>query len=58
MAPSDSEEDVLDDLDFDADAQTEGDDDLEDDILDALEGEMQAAAEEATEGDDVCHSFL
>ena len=26
--------------------------------LDALEGEMQAAAEEASEGDDVCPSFL
>ncbi|CAL1704691.1 unnamed protein product [Somion occarium] len=50
MAHSDSEEDVLDDLDFDA--ASEGDDDLEDDILDALEGDLAAAAEEATEGED------
>ena len=56
MAHSDSEEEALDDLEFDR--TTEADEDVEDDILDALEGDLAAAAEEGTEGEDVCTSLL
>lgn len=55
MAYSGSEDEGigLDDADFDR--TTEGDDDIDDDILDALEGDLarEAAAEEATEADEV-----
>ena len=64
MAYSGSEDEGigLDDADFDK--STEGDDDIDDDILDALEGDLarEAAAEEATEADEVrrtvCVLFL
>lgn len=55
MTQSDSEEEGLDDLEFDR--TTEADEDIDEDILDALEGDLAAAAEEATEGEDVCTSL-
>lgn len=53
MANSDSEDEVLDDAEFENGSDV--DEDIEDDILDALEGDLAAAAaaEEASEGDDV-----
>lgn len=56
MAHSDSEEEALYDLEFDR--TSEGDEEGDEDILDALEGDLAAAAEEASEGDDVCTSPL
>lgn len=55
MAHSDSEDEALDDAEFDR--TTEGDEDVDEDILDALEGDL-AAAEEGTEGEDVCCILL
>ncbi|KAI0933099.1 hypothetical protein AcV7_004673 [Taiwanofungus camphoratus] len=53
MAHSDSEDEALDDAEFDR--TTEGDEDVDEDILDALEGDL-AAAEEGTEGEDESYS--
>ncbi len=56
MTNSDSEEEALYDLEFER--TPEADEDVEDELLGALEGEMAAAAEEGTEGEEVCTSPL
>lgn len=48
----DTDDEGIDDNEFDR--TTEGDDDIEEDILDALEGDLAAAAEENSDADDVC----
>ncbi|CCM04614.1 uncharacterized protein FIBRA_06798 [Fibroporia radiculosa] len=51
MSHSESEDDGIDDAEFDR--TTEGDDEIDEDILDALEGDLAAAAaEEGTDGED------
>lgn len=57
MPPSDSEDDAIDDIEFDR--TTDGDDEVEEELLESLEGDLQAAAEAelASEGDDVCSHF-
>ena len=54
MVRSDSDDEGLDDGEFDR--TTEADDDVDEDILDALEGDLAAAAEEGSDADDVCLS--
>ena len=52
MVNSDSDDDVYDDLEFDA--NSEADDGLDEDLLDALDEDLTAAvAAEGTEGDEV-----
>ena len=55
MAYSGSEDEGIGLEDADFDHTSDGDDDIDDDILDALEGDLarEAAAEEATEADEV-----
>ncbi|KAH8107051.1 WD40 repeat-like protein [Cristinia sonorae] len=50
MSRSDTDDEGIDDPEFDR--TTEGDDDIEEDILDALEGDLAAAAEENSDADD------
>lgn len=54
MARSDTDDEGIDDNEFDR--TTEADDDVDEDILDALEGDLAAAAEEGSDIDDVCLS--
>jgi hypothetical protein len=53
VAHSDSEDEAVDDLEFDRTTEADADEDadVDDDILDPMEGD--AAAEDATEGDEV-----
>jgi transcriptional activator SPT8 len=57
MGHSDSEDEGVDDLEFDrtTDAEGEDDPDIDDDALDTIEAD--AGHEDATEGDDVCYSL-
>ncbi|THH26564.1 hypothetical protein EUX98_g7621 [Antrodiella citrinella] len=50
MAHSDSDDEGIDDNEFDR--TTDADDDVDEDILDALEGDLAAAAEENSDADD------
>jgi hypothetical protein len=56
MSPSDSEDEGVDELEYDRTTDADGDEDIEidDDIMDVNEAD---GGDEATDGDDVCYNL-